>query len=68
MNLAPPCLRILGRRVVVCRELPPIPTSLFDYSATFQGYDEGDPIGRGRTPVDAVADLKEQAEQREQST
>mgnify|MGYP003422038161 CR=1 FL=1 len=60
MNLAPPCLRINGKRVLVCLELPPIQARQFDYVATFDGYEPGDPIGRGATAVDAVKDLKEQ--------
>lgn len=60
MNLAPPCLRVNGKRVLVCLELPPIPTNRFDYAATFDSYEPGDPIGRGATMVAAVTDLKEQ--------
>ena len=36
---------------------PPIPDRNFDWQATRSGYDEGEPIGRGRTPVVALADL-----------
>lgn len=38
-------------------EYPPIPDRNFDWSATFDGYDEGDFIGRGRTEMAAVLDL-----------
>ena len=38
---------------------PPIPCRDFDWSATFDGYDEGDPIGWGRTEEEAIAALKE---------
>lgn len=62
MNLAPPCLRINGKRVVIEYDPPPAhsTTRYFDYAATFDSYEPGDPIGRGATAVDAVKDLKEQ--------
>jgi hypothetical protein len=41
-------------------EHPPIPERHSDWSATRSGYDEGDPIGRGATPITALADLLEQ--------
>jgi len=39
---------------------PPIPDRNFDWQATRSNYDQGDPIGRGRTPLIALADLLEQ--------
>jgi hypothetical protein len=36
---------------------PPIPIRQFDWSATFDSYEPGDPIGRGPTEEDAVANL-----------
>ena len=36
---------------------PPIPIRTFDWSATLDGYEPGDPIGRGPTEDAAVADL-----------
>ena len=39
---------------------PPIPCRDFDWSATRDGYDEGDPIGRGRTEEEAISDLEAQ--------
>jgi hypothetical protein len=43
---------------------PPIPERSCDWSAVFDGYDGApdshDPIGRGRTEQDAIADLVEQ--------
>lgn len=39
---------------------PPIPTRAADWSAVVDGYDEGDPIGRGPTETAAVADLLDQ--------
>lgn len=41
-------------------EHPPIPDRSMDYSATRSSYDQGDPIGRGPTPLAALADLLEQ--------
>jgi hypothetical protein len=65
MNLAPACLRINGKAVEVTLALPPIPTNRWDYAATFAGYEPGDPIGRGATPLAAVEDLKEQDDERQ---
>jgi hypothetical protein len=39
---------------------PPIPDRNFDWQATRSNYDERSPIGRGRTPEIALADLLEQ--------
>lgn len=39
---------------------PPIPIRSADWSAVLVGYDAGDPIGRGTTELEAVADLLEQ--------
>jgi hypothetical protein len=64
MSLAPPCLRINGKSVEVTLALPPIPTDRFDYAAVFAGYEPGDLIGRGSTPLAAVKDLKEQDDER----
>ena len=64
-NLAPPCLRINGRRVVIEHDPPPFysQSRYFDYSATFSDYEPGDPIGRGSDPVAAVQSLKEQCDE-----
>lgn len=44
---------------------PPIPVRTFDWSAydddTYSG-DEGQPLGRGRTEEEAIADLLQQIE------
>lgn len=40
---------------------PPIPIRAFDWCATFNGYEPGDPIGYGPTEADAIADLWQQA-------
>ena len=39
---------------------PPIPVRNFDWQATQDGYDEGDPVGYGSTESEAVADLQGQ--------
>ena len=36
---------------------PPVPCRDFDWSATHDGYDEGDHIGWGRTEAAAIDDL-----------
>lgn len=46
--------------------LPPIPDRGCDWQATRKGYDMGEPIGRGPTPVAALADLLEQEIDREE--
>ena len=44
-------------------DYPPVPTREFDWSATLPDYEPGDPIGRGVSQWQAVADLMEQLEQ-----
>lgn len=39
---------------------PPIPARCYDWQATREGYEPGDPIGYGATSHEAVADLLEQ--------
>ena len=63
MSLAPDCLTIHGRRVIVDYVCPPIPDLQTDYRAVFQDYEPGDLMGWGATAVQAVADLKERSEQ-----
>jgi hypothetical protein len=41
---------------------PPIPTRQFDYSATTDQYEPGDPVGFGETEAKARADLTDQLE------
>lgn len=64
MSIAPPCLRINGKRVHVEHVYPPIPERQYDYLATFDGYEPGDLMGYGRTAVEAVTALKEQDDER----
>lgn len=42
----------------------PIPPRQFDWSATFDGYEPGDPCGYGATEIKAVEDLGEQLSDR----
>jgi hypothetical protein len=51
-------------KIVFHYENPPIPIRCCDWSATLEGYDAGDPIGRGATPEEAEADLLEKLEER----
>jgi hypothetical protein len=36
---------------------PPIPVRDFDWEAYVDGYEPGDPIGRGATEAEAIAEL-----------
>lgn len=36
---------------------PPIPRRNFDWTAIYEGYEKGDPIGYGETEESAIADL-----------
>ena len=40
--------------------VPPIPSRMFDWTATEEDYEPGDPVGRGCTEAEAIADLQEQ--------
>lgn len=39
---------------------PPIPSRKWDYCATVEGYEPGDPIGYGETPEASQAQLQDQ--------
>ena len=39
----------------------PVPGRQFDWEATFEGYDEGDPVGYGATEQEAVQALLDAA-------
>lgn len=53
-----------SERKIVTEYWPkPIPLRQFDWSAVFDDYDEGAPIGYGYTEAEAIADLKELAEE-----
>ncbi len=44
---------------------PPIPNRRFDWQATLDGYEPGEPIGYGETKLKALEDLIDQIEERE---
>jgi hypothetical protein len=48
------------RKVKTTYDPPPIPPRQFDWSAVTDDYEEGHPIGFGRTEQEAIADLQEQ--------
>ncbi len=57
---------MVGYRVITVEFIyPPIPDRGFDYQATFDGYEPGDPIGHGPTEQAAIDDLLEELEMRE---
>lgn len=45
------------RKIIVKYDPPPIPWRGADYTATFEDYDLGDPVGTGATADEAKADL-----------
>ena len=49
-------------KIITNFEHPPIPIRKFDWSAVTDNYEGGDPIGRGETEQEAIADLREQIE------
>ena len=49
----------MARDIRLTFENPPIPSRIMDWSATRDGYEPGDLIGRGETPEEALADLLE---------
>jgi hypothetical protein len=49
------------KKINVEHVFPPIPVREFDYQATYEGYEPGDPIGRGKTEQEAIADLQDAA-------
>lgn len=56
-GLVPPpgeCRKIVTRNI-----RPPVPGRQFDWQATWEGYDLGDPVGYGATEQAAIDDLRE---------
>ena len=51
------------RRIVISYDHPPIPVRDHDYSAVLEGYEPGDPVGRGATAQRAVGELMDQLEE-----
>jgi hypothetical protein len=45
-------------KIITSYVCPPIPVRCMDWQATYEGYDEGDPIGNGATEQEAIDDLK----------
>lgn len=54
----------MSARIVTVYDPKPIPPRQFDWSATHDGYEPGDPIGFGRTEAEAIADLEREIEER----
>lgn len=50
--------------ILVSFDYPPVPWRHDDWSAVEDGYEPGDPIGRGATEDEAIASLLEQIEER----
>lgn len=50
--------------IVTTRIAPPIPSQRFDWMATREDYEPGEPIGRGATEREAVEDLFDSEEYR----
>lgn len=50
------------RKIIVKYDPPPIPWRGADYSATYEDYDLGDPVGVGATAEEALADLEMEQE------
>jgi hypothetical protein len=45
---------------------PPIPVRDFDWTATLDGYEPGELVGTGKTEKEAIDDLLEQLDEREE--
>lgn len=50
-------------KIITSFDFPPIPIRNFDWSAVTDNYDEGAPVGHGRTEAEAIADLQWQLDQ-----
>lgn len=46
-------------KIITEHVYPPIPVRCFDWAATLDDYEPGDPVGRGTTEQEAIANLKE---------
>jgi hypothetical protein len=53
------------RKIFTHFEYPPIPDRSHDWSAVYEGYDGGDPMGWGPTEEAAIEDLKQWYEDEE---
>jgi len=56
------------RRIITEFEYPPIPSRAWDWSAVRDGYEPGDPIGRGTTENAAIRDLLDLKDMWEEGT
>lgn len=43
--------------IITSQTANPTPNRNWDWQATFEGYDEGEPIGYGATPEEAIKEL-----------
>lgn len=62
-----PLPKVQSRKIRTSFDYPPIPIRSADWSAVVDGYDEGDPIGRGATELEAITDLLEQLHEIEET-
>jgi hypothetical protein len=51
------------KKIITSYDPPPIPLRRFDWSAYQDGWEPGEPFGRGPTKEAAIADLLEQIEE-----
>lgn len=56
-----------GDLIITNHVYPPIPDRRFDWSAVRDGYEPGNPIGWGRTEKEAIADLLQQEDERDEA-
>lgn len=63
-DLPPPMID--GKMVHIVRINPPVPSHKYDWQATIDSYEPGDPIGHGATKEGALQDLREQCEERDE--
>ena len=59
-TVAAPSAARAGQTIVTQLEFSAISPSNFDWVATLDGYESGEPIGRGETEEEAINDLMDQ--------
>lgn len=52
----------MPKKILTDYVYPPIPLRQFDWSAVYDGYEPGEPIGWGVTEALAIQDLEEKSE------
>ena len=52
----------MNRKIITHPICPPVPIRSYDWQATREDYDLGDPVGHGETEEEAIQDLKEAEE------